>query len=166
MGLWGYNKLPLWKNQQKQQDGIVATDKGFEDARTGEVLVAIQNLSAVEGPAVVASVTFDKASYAQGDTINVLVTFTERAIVHVPVNLTITSTGVSGNFVVTAPAFNALSGQNVYTFTATVPAETAVLSIATQTIAGGIFDALDTRPFSNTLVSAPLAAAAGTRSIA
>ena len=166
MAIWGLDKIPLWKNKQKKEHGIVQTDRGFEDAKTGEVLVSISRLSARAGTANVESIAFDKASYVQGDTMKVVVTFNERVICGVPATLVVSSTGVSGNFTATALAFPDPKGISVVEFSAVVPAEAATLSLAAQTIAGGIFDALDTRPLSDTSVSASQAAAAGSRVVA
>ena len=166
MTIWGLNKLPQWKNEQKTINGIVATNNGFEDAVTGEVLVAVGMLSNKEGASKIATVEFDKASYVRGGTVLVAVTFVERVISGVATTLTLTWSGVSGNVTANAAAYAVAAGKNVYVYTAVVPSEAGTLSVGTQTIAGGIFDALDARPLSNTAITSAVALAAGTRVVA
>lgn len=166
MAIWGLDKLPLWKNWQKAKNGIVATARGWEDARTHEILVSVSNLAERAGAADVAAVAFDTLVYAQGDAIKVVVTFNERVFAATPCTLVISSTGLLGDVTATAPASVDPAGSNVLEFAAVVPAEACELSVASQTIVGTVNDATGTMPASNLTISAPIAAAAGTRVVA
>jgi hypothetical protein len=147
MALWSLNLPPRWrkKNGKKQP---VLTNKGWEDPDTGEVLVAMSGRTIDAGGADVVAVAFGATSYDQGDPISVIVSFNEQVDVTVGASIEVSSSGVGGNFTLTAAAGQtgvtevvfSKQGDNVTDFT--VPLETANLSIAAQTITGTIVDAV------------------------
>lgn len=137
---WDLNTPPV--------EGAVLTDRGWEIPLKGtdpadgltELIVAIGQGDATTeaAEANIVGVGFEDTDLAQGDTVAVLVTFNENVDVTAGATINITSTGVSGDFVATAAE---QLGENVIRFEATVPSETADLTIDAQTISGTIVDA-------------------------
>lgn len=161
--------MPIWTKEIPPQSytkigrKAVATDRGWEDARTGEILVAIPQLAVVAGQANIFSVLFDKAAYAQGDAINVVVRYNEKVNVTAGATLTVSWSGVSGNFVVTALQQSAVTE---VVFSGTAPVEAGNLSIAAQTIVGTIVDVSEAGMASELAISSDKAAGAGTIAVA
>lgn len=168
MAQWSKDTPPNWRKKIGKKEAV-ATKRGWEDPDTGEVLVAISNLTTKAGAADILEVRFVSATYDQSDPISVIVRFNESVDVTAGLVLTISSTGLGGNFDIHA---DAQSGHEILfdleadlLTPATVPAETADLSIAAQTLSGTVVDT-GTATASNLAVSAGIASDAGTRSVA
>jgi hypothetical protein len=166
MPLWTRDIPPAWP--AKNGDFTpVATEGGWVDPVTGEVLVAISSLATKAGPGDVLSVAFGAASYIQGAPLTVSVTFNERVDVTAGASIVVSSTGTDVTLYALAQTgvSTVLFNREVdLTTPTTVPAEfeDATLSIAAQTITGTVEDSAD--EVATTLsVSAPIATAAGTR---
>jgi hypothetical protein len=154
MGLWGYNKPPTFKKD------AVATRSGWCHPKTGEVLVAIGGLSVTGGASEIQSVKFDAAAYTQEAPISLVVGFNEKVDVTAGATIEVTSTGLGGNFVLTAEAQEKVSK---VVFEGLVPAEVAELGVSAQSIVGTIVDQDGTA--ATLSISAQIAALAGTREI-
>lgn len=168
MPLWTLNEPPKFKNPKGKP--LVATKAGWTDPDTGEVLVAISNLTTKAGAADVVEVRFGAASYSQGDPISVIVRFNERVDVTAGAVIQISSTGTGGNFDLHAAAQTnsheiVFDKQADNTTPETVPLETAILSLSAQTVSGTIVDT-GTAVASTLTIDADEASSAGTRSIA
>ena len=160
MSLWTLDTPPTFKTPNGKD--YVATERGWTDPDTGEVGVAISNLTTKAGPGDVLSAAFDQASYSQSDPVTLTVSFNEKVDVTAGATIEASWTGVGGNFQLTA------AGQtDTYDveFTGTIPAEAGTLSIAAQTILGTVADSEDATP-TNLAVSVAAAATAGTRVVA
>jgi hypothetical protein len=163
MSLWTLNQPPRFKNPKGKE--LVGTKRGWEDPETGEVLVAISQLTTKAGAADVLALSFSDVTLAQGDAVSVVVRFNERVTVTAGAALELSWDGVSGNFFV-----HALSQTNVHEVLfnkqadlladVVVPSEAGTLSVAAQTISGTIVDA-GTLVASNKVVSVDAAALAG-----
>ena len=164
MPIWTLDKPPSYKKD------AVATERGWEDPNTGELLIAIRTLADKAGSADVDAVFFDALTYAPGDPIALHVRFNERVNALAGVSVLVSSTGASASIQLFAAA--QLGVQEVVfdkqldlTTPAVVPAESATLSVAAQSLvfgAGSIADALGDRPYVNLPISAAAAAEAGT----
>ena len=164
MPLWTLDNPPAFKNPKGKD--LVATSRGWEDPDTGEVLVAISDLTTKAGAADILEVLFVDQTPVQGEAISVKVRFNERVDVTVGAALEVSWSGVSGNFYVNAAAQSNVNEvifdkQADNTTPQVVPSEAGELSIAAQTISGTVKDA-GTAVDSNLAISAPIAAAAGT----
>lgn len=160
MALWSLNRPPKFKNPKGKE--LVATKRGWTDPDSGEVLVAISNLTSKAGGADVLSLAFDEASYSQGQAVEVIVHFNEKVDVTPGATIEASWDGTSGNFTLTAGAHN---GVFDVVFAGTIPSETGTLSIAAQSIIGTIVDDENATP-ANLAISASAALAAGEREVA
>jgi hypothetical protein len=162
MAQWSRETPPNWrvKNGNKAP---VATERGWEDPDSGELLVAISNLATKAEEANILEVGFGADAYEQSDPLTVVVRFNEKVNVTAGATLVVTSTGVSGNVTLTAAAQTEV---NEVVFSGTVPGEAATLSIAAQSVVGTIVDAAKVASASDKSISAEIAAAAGTRVVA
>ena len=163
MALFDYNKPPRITNPHGNDP--VATKRGWEDPDTGELLVAIGELTTKAGAGDILEVSFVTSELAQGDDLSVLVRFNERVDVTAGASIVVTWDGGSGNVTLYAAAQTnkneiLFDKQSDNTTQEVVPSETGALSIAAQTLGGTIKDA-GTVTNSNKAVSAPVAAAAG-----
>lgn len=160
MSLWTLDKPPVFKNPKGKE--CVATERGWEDPDTGEVLVAISNLTTKAGPGDILSAAFDAASYAQGDPVTLTVHFNEKVDVVAGATIEAAWNGVGGNFVLTA-----LAQSDTYDveFAGTIPSEAGTLSVQSQTVLGTVTDSEGGAP-TNLAVSNEAAATAGTREVA
>jgi len=167
MSLWTLNNPPKFKNPKGKE--LVATERGWEDPDTGEVLVAISELDTKAGAADIVAVSFGKLVYARGEAITVTVRFNERVDVVAGLPIEVASTGAAGNFFLHALA-HAAKNEILFSLAAdlltpvVVADEAAMLSIAAQTLSGDVKDAGKTIA-SNLVVSGEVAEAAGTREI-
>lgn len=159
MPLWTKDRPPVFRNPKHGE--AVQTKAGWVDPVTGEVLVAISDLTTKSGPANVSTARFELGSYAQGQALKVFVHFVEKVTVGVGATIEVTTTGLGGNFQLTAA-----SQVGVYdaVFVGVVPAETGILSVSAQSILGTVTDTLG-GVTSGHAISAAAAAAAGTRSV-
>lgn len=157
MPLWTKDKPPLFHNPGRGE--AVQTEAGWVDPVTGEVLVAISNLTTKSGGANATSVRFTAASYLQDDAVSVVVHFVERVDVTAGATLEAAWSGPFGNVTLTA-----LVQDGVFdvVFTGVVPSEAGTLSVAAQNILGTIVDDLGATP-AELSVSAAAAALAGSR---
>jgi len=158
MSIWTKEVQP--QSLTKIQRKAVATERGWEDLETSEILVAIPELATLAGQANVVSALFDKAAYVQADVIQVAVRYNEKVNVTAGATLLVSWSGLGGDFVLTALAQTEV-GEVV--FGGVVPSEAGTLSIAAQTIVGTIKDSNNGTTDSEKAVSAPIALAAGTR---
>jgi hypothetical protein len=161
MSIWTKEVQP--KSLTKIQRKAVATNRGWEDSVTGEILIAIQRLAEKAGQANIVSVLFDQAAYEQDDALQVVVRYNEKVNVTAGATLQVSWSGVSGNFAATALAQTAVSE---VVFAATVPAEAGNLSLAAQSVVGTVKDSNDGTTDSEVAISAPIAAAAGSKVVA
>lgn len=159
MSIWTLDTPPTFKTPNGKD--YVATDRGWTDPDTGEVAVAISDLTTKAGPADVLSVAFDEASYSPSDSVTIIVHFNEKVDVVSGATVEAAWSGSAGNFVCTAVA---QSGVYDVEFTGTVPAEAGTLSVAAQTILGTITDS-EGAAAANLLVSVAAAETAGTRDV-
>ena len=136
MPLWTLNKPPRVSNPGGRPP--VATKAGWADPDTGELLVAISNLLTKAGAADILAITFDAASYNQGDPFSVVVRFNEPVDVTAGATLVASWDGGSGN--ITCTALEQL-GQHEISFDGTIPAEAGTLSVGAQTVLGTVKDA-------------------------
>lgn len=156
--------MPLWtkdvppKSQVKIGKNAVSTNKGWKDPKNKEVLVAISNLAEKAGEANILSVKFDKSAYEREDAISIIVQYNEYVDVTAGAKITVSWSGVSGNFDVVA-----LEQEKVFdvVFSGLVPDEEGILSLVTQSIDGNIVDNNDGVTASELLISADNAAGAG-----
>jgi len=95
MSNWSLNKAPGYAPDS------IATQKGWETP-LGEVLVAIRGLATKAGAGDIVSLTFNAASYTQGDPISVSVQFNEK--VNVTAGASLVLTGNIGNVTLYAAA--------------------------------------------------------------
>jgi len=169
--------MPIWtlenppQSYEKIAKKAVATERGWEDARTGEILVQISNLVDRAGQANILSVSFDKAAYVRSGAVKVIVRYNEKVNVTAGANLNLSWTGINGDF-----RGYALAQSNVaeVVFDVDVAAaplvlfnEAGTLFMSAQTIVGTIVDANGvTQLASQLVISAPIALAAGTRVVA
>ena len=167
MSLWGGSsadeskpKFLVRGSAVAEPDNCIATEQGWvyrhyqNDAKTeyyDEVLIAGSfggdggdaqgdgaGLEGVIGNATIVSVHFVGTAYAQGDTLQVAVNYNEEVDVTGNPTLAIASTG--GTNPVTA-AYASGTGTGRLVFEATMPSETADISLAAQTITlnSGVF---------------------------
>jgi len=159
MPLWTKDKAPLFGNPKRGE--AVQTAAGWVDPITGEVLVAISDLTTKAGAANVTSAKFGLLAYLQGDVLTVLVHFNEKVDVTVGATIQAAWSGPFGNITLTASAQNAAHD---VVFSGVVPAEAGVLSIAAQSIAGTIVDDLGAAA-SGLSISPAAALKAGSRTV-
>lgn len=98
MSIWTLDKPPTYFPT------AVATDRGWENPDTGEVLVAIGGLATTGGAPEVSVVAFGTTSYAQGDPLGVTVRFSEKVTVTAGATIVVTSDGGGGNVTLYAAA--------------------------------------------------------------
>ncbi len=168
MGLWDLNNPPRFKNPKGKD--LVATTKGWEDPDTGEVLVAIGQLTSKAGAADVLACEFGESEYLRLDPISVIVRFNERVDVTVGASIEVSWSGMAGNFTLNAAAqLNThevvFDKQSDNTTPEVVPNEAGDLSLAAQSILGTVKDA-GTLVSSNLAVSGDAAALAGVIEVA
>jgi hypothetical protein len=161
MSLWGGSstdeskpKFLVRGSAVAEPDNCIATEQGWvyrhyqNDAKTeyyDEILIAGSfggdggdaqgdgaGLEGVIGAATIVSVFFLGTAYAQGDTLQVVVNYNEEVDVTGNPTLDITSTGATNP--ITA-AYASGTGTGRLVFEVTMPAETADISLAAQTIA-------------------------------
>lgn len=164
MALWDYNTPPPFKNPKGKE--LVATDRGWADPDTGEVLVAIGNLNA-KGVANSTSMRFGAASYLQGAPLSVIVHFEEKVSVVAGASLEVQWSGLAGNVTLQAAAqagvFDVVFDKQMDNTTPeVVPAEAGTLSLAAQSIIGTITETLGAGA-ANLALSASAASNAGSR---
>lgn len=153
--------MPLWTKDTPPNyaDDSVAEKNGWVDPETGEILVAIRQLSTKAGAADVLSASFGAAEYADGAPVTVVVVFNERIDITAALGLVVTNDSGADLVLSAAPAV----GVSSVTFSGAVaPAAASTLSLAAQTISGTAVDT-GTAQASNLGVSVDQAAAAGTR---
>jgi hypothetical protein len=166
--------MPIWtletppKSYDKIAKKAVATERGWEDARTREILVQISNLADRAGQANILGVGFDKAAYVRSGAVKVIVRYNEKVNVTAGANLNLSWTGINGDFRGYALAQLGVTEVVFDVDVAAAPLvlfnEAGTLFVSAQTIVGTIVDAAGTTPLASELViSAPIAAAAGTR---
>ena len=169
--------MPIWTNDKAPtfREDAVGTESGWENPVTGELVVAIRELSDKAGPADVNAVHFAAAVLAQGDNLAVKVRFNERVNATAGVSILVTSTGAVNPIQLFAA--QQLGVQEVLfnlqadlVTPVVVPAEAAVLSVGLQSIVvvlptSFICDALNTRPYSHLAISAAALTHTGTRTV-
>ena len=166
--------MPIWtleippKSYEKIARKAVATERGWEDARTGEILVQISNLADRAGQANIFHVSFDKASYIRSALVKVVVRYNEKVNVTAGANLNLSWTGINGDFRAYALAQSNVSevvfDVDIASNPLTLFNEAGTLFLSAQTIVGTIVDAAGaTPPASELAISAPMSAGAGTR---
>lgn len=155
--------MPLWTKDTPPVffKNAVQTKAGWVNPDTGEILVAISDLTSKSGAANVIKCAFEAAALDQGDPLNVIVRFAERVDVTAGATIEVTTTGPSDPIVLTAAA---QSGVYDVLFEGTVPAEAGVLSIAAQSVVGTIQDDDGGAP-AELAISGTVAAAAGSRTV-
>jgi hypothetical protein len=165
MSIWTTEVQP--KSLTKIHRKAVATNRGWEDSVTSEILVAIPMLATHAGQANIVSVLFDKASYVQGEAVKVTVRYNEKVNVAAGANLNLSWTGINGDFkayalvqtgVGEAVFDKDIAGNPLVLFT-----EAGTLFVSAQSIVGTIVDTNDGITASEVAISAPVALAAGTR---
>lgn len=143
---------------------ITGTIADSSDATSSDLTISAGNVTDAGTISIVLAevtdVQFDEAAYAQADPITVTVTYDEEVSISAAGEITISSTGASGAFVLTAAAQTGTA----IDFTGTVPSEAGTLSIGTQEIAATVVTVADGEPVDLT-VSSALGTAAGTRVI-
>ena len=166
MSLWTLNQPPPFKNPKGRE--LIATERGWTDPDTGEVLVAIGNLSTKAGASIITHVSFNAAALAQGDALAVTVHFAEKVDVAAGVSIVVTLTGGSNvtlkALAQTATADVLFDRDSGGVSAAVVPAGAAVLSIAAQSLVGSINDNVDAVA-SNKSITSAVGLAAATRSV-
>jgi len=160
MSLWTKDTPPTFQNPKSGP--AVATAAGWVDPNTGEVLVAISNLTTKAGAADVLTTRFENGSYIQGQALKVFVHYNEKVDVVVGATIEASWSGPFGNVTLTAPA---QIGTYDVRFDGVVPSEAGTLSVAAQTLLGTVTDNLGGAP-SNVSISSVAGAAAGTRPVA
>jgi hypothetical protein len=168
MPLWTLDNPPAPRNANGKL--CVATEAGWTDPDTGEVLIAISNLTDKAGEADVIAVAFDAEAYLQGDPIALAVRFNEAVDVTAGATIEVSFSGLSGNITLHAveqldTALVVFDKQSDLVTDEVVPAEAGDLSVAAQSIIGTVVDA-GTAVAANLAVSAEVAAAAGEISVA
>lgn len=158
MPLWTKDQPPTFRNPKHGE--AVQTKAGWVDPVTGEVLVAISDLTTKSGPANVSTARFELGSYDQGDALKVIIHFVEKVTVGLGATIEVTTTGAEP---ITLTAARQVGVYDAV-FVGVVPAETGILSVAAQSIAGTVTDTLGGAT-SGHAISAAAAAAAGTRSV-
>lgn len=156
MSLWSKDKAPTFFPT------AVQTEAGWVNPTTGEVLVAISELTDKAGGADVQTTRFEHSTYVQGAVLRVLVHFNEKVDVTVGATIEAAWSGLSGNVTLTAAA---QTGVYQAIFEGVVPSEAGTLSVAAQTILGTIVDNDGGDPAVLT-ISASAGSAAGTRPVA
>jgi len=168
--------MPIWttetqpKSLTKIERKAIATDRGWEDSATSEILIAIPQLATLAGQANIVSVSFDKAAYVRGEAVAITVRYNEKVNVAAGANLNLSWTGTNGDFRAYAAVqsevgevvFNKdVAGNPLVLFT-----EAGTLFVSAQTIVGTIKDSNNGTTVSEKAISAPIATAAGTRVVA
>lgn len=161
MAQWSRDTPPNWrvKNGNKAP---VATERGWEDPDSGEILVAISNLATKAGKADILEVGFGATAYVQGAPLTVVVRFNEKVNVTAGATLVVTSTTPTVTSDVTLTALQQ-DNVNEVVFSGTVPSEPTTLSIAPQDVVGTIKDAAKDETESEKVIKEGIAFAAGTR---
>ena len=164
MAQWSRETPPNWrvKNGNKAP---VATERGWEDPDSGELLVAISNLATKAEEANILEVGFGADAYEQSDPLTVVVRFNEKVNVTAGATLVVTSTTPTVTSDVTLTALQQ-DNVNEVVFSGTVPGEPTTLSIAAQDVVGTIKDAAKDETESEKPIKEEIAAAAGTRVVA
>lgn len=165
MPLWDLNNPPKYATKVNQD--VVATEKGWKDSRTQEILVAIGKLATRAGEANILSVKFDKSEYLREDSVSVVVEYNELVDVSDGAELVLSWSGLAGDFSVFA--VEQLQTQSVLFNLAVdlvspvlVPDEAGILSLTAQTIVGTIVDSADAGSVASEKdISAEVALAAG-----
>lgn len=160
MSLWTKDQPPVFHNPKHGE--AVQTKAGWVDPVTGEVLVAISDLTTKSGPANVSTTRFEQGSYAQGAALKVFVNFVEKVDVLAGATIEVSTTGGGGNFLLTSAGQVGVYGAE---FNGLVPAETGILSIGAQSILGTVTDTLGGAP-ATLAISASAGASAGVRPVA
>lgn len=120
MSLWDINNAPNFKPEGLGiPNEVVATSRGWENARTGELLVAIRGLNALQSNVNIEQVFItaqDKQLYKQGDIFSVTVVLTQKVTVtgSPQITVSVNGTNVVANYV-------SGSGTNVLVFQYSVP---------------------------------------------
>lgn len=163
MSLWSLNRPPKFKNPKGRP--LVATKRGWEDPDTGEVLVAISNLITKAGSADIVAIEFVDKTPVRNEALAIKVRFNERVDVTAGAVLTVSWSGLSGNFSLHAAAQSNVhevlfDKQSDLLTPEVVPNEAGNISVAAQTISGTVNDA-GTLVASSLVVSAEAAASGG-----
>lgn len=155
--------MPLWTKDTPPVffKNAVQTKAGWVNPDTGEILVAISDLTSKSGAANIIKCAFESAVLQQLDPLNVIVRFAERVDVTAGATIDVTSTGSSGIITLTAAA---QLGVYDVLFEGTVPPEPAVLAIPAQSLVGTIQDDDGGAP-AELAISGTVAAAAGSRTV-
>jgi len=166
MTLWDYDSPPNWRKRIGKKNPV-ATERGWVDPDTGEVLVASKNLSTKAGAADILEVIFAEEAYEQGDPLSVTVVFNEKVDVTAGATIEVSWSGVGGNF--SLHAVEQLDESRIVfdkkadlITPEVVPSEGGELSIGAQTLSGTVVDT-GTAVATNLAVSADIGTAAGTR---
>ena len=169
MANWHGNNPPMWvtKNGNHGNTDAVMAKEGWINPRTGEILVAVSNLDVTAGAADPIVVSFLSALLAQGDPLAIEVKFNELVDVTAGDSIVVASTGATPAITLYAVAqhgvYKVRFDKKVDLITPeVVPAETAVLSVAAQSILGTIVD--DSTPLVASNLAIP--ACLQTRSVA
>ena len=156
--------MPLWTKDSPPTffKDAVQTEEGWVNPVTGEILVAISELTDKAGPSDVLTTRFQHSSYVQGQALKVFVHFNEKVDVTAGATIEVSWDGLSGNITLTA-----LAQTGVYdvAFDGVVPSEAGTLSIAAQSVLGTLVDN-DGGAAANLAISIAAAASAGTRPVA
>lgn len=156
MASGGKHTPPNWKKD------AVATDSGWCHPKTLEVLKCYGQLATLQGAPNLSKIEFGASSYVAGANLDVYVSWEEQVTVSAGATLHVAVSGGNPDLVLTALAQTKVSRAN-FSLAAAVPNKDVTLSVAAQTITGTIKDQnLTNAP---KVVSAPIAAAAGTRVI-
>lgn len=98
MPLWTKNQPPVFK------PNAVATDKGWVDPDTGEILVSISVLNQAAGAADIVAVIFSDETDSQGAPLSVTVRYNERVNVTVGASIVVSFDGEIGDITLYAAA--------------------------------------------------------------
>lgn len=167
MANWKGNNPPFWHTRTGKD--AVATKKGWENPKTGEVLIAVSSLNTRMGAADVIGINFVSDLLARGDELSLTVKFNEKVDVTAGASVVVTNTGLAGNITLYAvaqlSAYDIIFDKDVTLLAPVLLAdEAATLSVDAQTVLGTVKDA-GTAVDSNLAISVDVAAAAGTREI-
>ena len=175
MGLWGTGtngseKKPVWLSPA-QQERCYATQQGWvleHQNGTKELLVCVRGLSGAGrmAAASISRIAFASGVYAQGATRTIVLEYNEKVAVTGTPTIAVATTGALGPIVASFTGINATGTKLTFSFT--VPAEVANLTIAAQTVAlagGTIKEVAAPQVNAELNITTALASAAGSKSV-
>lgn len=133
--------MPIWTKDKPPSyfPNAIATERGWENPDTGEVLVSIGGLAQAAGAPDPTVVSFGQLTYAQGGVLGVAVKFNEKVTVTAGASIVVNFSGTSGNQTLYAAAGQTavqtvlFSKQVDNTTNATVPVNVAASAVLTFT---------------------------------